>query len=253
MERPEETTDRETEELARLADGTLPEARRRELEARVAASPALAERLEEQRRAHQLVRSVAVAAPAGLRERVAGARRRGEPRTRRLALPGAVAAAGAAAAVGVVALVAGGGAARPSVADAAALTALPATAPAPAQSASQPRQVSVRVSGIGYPYWDDAFRWRATGARSDRIEGRRVTTVFYSRGGVRVGYSIVPGAALDHPGGARVVRRGGAAYRLFSAGGRPAVTWERRGHTCVLAGAGVSPGTLLRLAAWRAY
>ena len=42
MERPGDSTDRETEELARLADGTLPEARRRELEARVTASPALA-------------------------------------------------------------------------------------------------------------------------------------------------------------------------------------------------------------------
>jgi Anti-sigma-K factor rskA len=84
-------------ELAALADGSLAPERRAALEARVEASPELAERLAEQRRAVALAQAAAaeVEAPAGLRARVEaqrGARR--VPARRRLVL---VAAAGAAA------------------------------------------------------------------------------------------------------------------------------------------------------------
>jgi Anti-sigma-K factor rskA len=84
-------------ELAALADGSLAPERRAALEARVEASPELAERLAEQRRAVTLAQAAAaeVEAPAGLRARVEaqrGARR--APARRRLAL---VTAAGVAA------------------------------------------------------------------------------------------------------------------------------------------------------------
>jgi anti-sigma factor RsiW len=84
-------------ELAALADGSLAPKRRAALEARVEASPELAERLAEQRRAITLAQAAAaeVEAPAGLRARVEaqrGARR--APARRRLAV---VAAAGVAA------------------------------------------------------------------------------------------------------------------------------------------------------------
>jgi Anti-sigma-K factor rskA, C-terminal len=81
-------------ELAALADGSLAPERRAALEARVAASPELAERLAEQRRAVALAQSAAaeVEAPAGLRARIEA--RRAPARRRRLV---AVAAAGAAA------------------------------------------------------------------------------------------------------------------------------------------------------------
>ena len=93
----------EVAELAALADGSLASDRRAALEARVAASPALADRLAEQQRAVALTRSVAaeVEAPAGLRERVEAERpaaRRRSPR--RLAVV-AVAAAGVVAAVAI--------------------------------------------------------------------------------------------------------------------------------------------------------
>jgi hypothetical protein len=85
-------------ELAALADGSLAPERRAALEARVEASPELAERLAEQRRAVALAQAAAaeVEAPAGLRARVEaqrGARRGRAPR--RLVL--VTAAAGAAA------------------------------------------------------------------------------------------------------------------------------------------------------------
>jgi anti-sigma-K factor RskA len=97
----------ELAELAALADGSLAPERRSALEARVAASPELAERLAEQRRAVALARNAAetVEAPPSLRanvERQRRARRRRAPRG--LVLVGAAAAAAVAVAVGVVVL-----------------------------------------------------------------------------------------------------------------------------------------------------
>jgi hypothetical protein len=67
----------EIAELAALADGTLAAERREALEAQVAGSPELAERLAEQQRAIALVRSAAdgVEAPAALRARIDAQRR----------------------------------------------------------------------------------------------------------------------------------------------------------------------------------
>jgi anti-sigma-K factor RskA len=89
-------------ELAALADGSLSPERRAELEAQVAGSPALADRLAEQERAVALLRGAGdeVDAPAGLRARLEEQR---SPRTvrapRRLALAGVAAAAVAVAVV----------------------------------------------------------------------------------------------------------------------------------------------------------
>jgi anti-sigma factor RsiW len=64
--------------LAALADGSLSPDRRAVLEARVAGSPELADRLAEQKRAVALTRSAAIGvdAPVALRERVSPKRRR---------------------------------------------------------------------------------------------------------------------------------------------------------------------------------
>jgi anti-sigma-K factor RskA len=91
-------------ELAALADGSVASDRRAALEAQVAASPALADRLAEQERAVALLQGAGdeVEAPAGLRARLEAQR---SPRTgrtpRRLALAGVAAAAVAAVAIGV--------------------------------------------------------------------------------------------------------------------------------------------------------
>ncbi len=74
-------------------------------------------------------------------------------------------------------------------------------------------------------------------------------TVFYgARSGERVGYAIVDGHELPVSGG-QTVTRGGISYRLLSRASARLVTWLRHGHTCVIAGRGVSDVTLLRLAA----
>jgi hypothetical protein len=94
--REDEAGGREIAELAALADGSLAPGRRAALQARVAASPELADRLAEQRRAVALARSAAAAveAPAALRTRIEAQRRaRRPPLQRRLVLIGAAAAA----------------------------------------------------------------------------------------------------------------------------------------------------------------
>jgi hypothetical protein len=102
--REEEAGVHEVAELAALADGSVAPAQRAALEARIAASPALADRLDEQERAVALVRGAAdeVGAPAGLQARVEAQR---SPRTgrapRRLAVAGVATAAVAAVAVAV--------------------------------------------------------------------------------------------------------------------------------------------------------
>ena len=92
----------ELAELAALADGSLPPERRAVLEARVAASSELADRLAEQERAVTLTRtaSAEVEAPPALRARIQAQRRpRRMPVSRRLG------AGGAAAAVAVVVVI----------------------------------------------------------------------------------------------------------------------------------------------------
>ena len=103
--RREDRPDGELAELAALADGSLAPERRAELDARVAASSELAERLGEQQRAVALARSAAngVEAPPALRARIEAQRRaRRSRRPRRLVLVGAAATAAVAVAVGAV-------------------------------------------------------------------------------------------------------------------------------------------------------
>jgi len=106
MRRPRE----KEAELAALADGSVASDRRAVLEAEVAASPALADRLAEQERAVALLQGAGdeVEAPAGLRARIEAQR---SPRTRRvprrLALAGVAAATVAAVAIGVTVFGAG--------------------------------------------------------------------------------------------------------------------------------------------------
>jgi hypothetical protein len=102
--RRQEGVGEELAELAALADGSLPPERRGVLEARVAASSELADRLADQERAVTLTRTAAaeVEAPPALRARIQAQRhQRRMPVSRRL---GAVGAAAAVAVVVVIGL-----------------------------------------------------------------------------------------------------------------------------------------------------
>jgi hypothetical protein len=157
-------------------------------------------------------------------------------------------AALAAVLVAVLAIVLGGGGRSLSVQQTAALTLSHATAAPPAEMRPTSSELVAAVEGVHFPYWEERFGWRSTGERSDTLDGRAVTTVFYAdRGGQRVGYAIVSGRAPSLSGGS-VKWLGGHPYRLLSSGGARTVAWLRGGRLCVLSGRGVSGGTLLRLA-----
>ena len=139
----------------------------------------------------------------------------------------------------------------PSVSAASALTLRAATMSAPSESRTSSAQLDVAVDGVAFPYWEERFGWRATGARTDTVGGRTVTTVFYSgSGGSRIGYAIVGGTPAPATSGGTVTWRHGVAYRLLREHGAPVVTWRRDGRLCVLSGRGVSDATLVRLAGW---
>jgi hypothetical protein len=236
--------------LARLADGTLTGDRARELQARVAESPQLRAMLDEQRKALDAVRALNEPAPAALRARIEDARRRPAParRARRFGLAGAFVAAAAALAVALVAILPSG-AGGPSLSEAAAFTLKAPVAPAPRHDFDGALDLS--VDGVPYPYWADSLGWKATGKRVDKVSGRVATTVFYSKGDKRVGYTIVSGKALSVPSSSSMTVLHGVRIRSLGLGGNAVVTWQRKDHSCILSGRGVSRSELVQLAGWR--
>lgn len=251
MRRPWRNRFRE-EELAALADGSLREDRSDAIEAHVAGSPELASRLDEQRRALELIDAAAVdvEAPAGLRARVEAERRPRRARNRPLALAAGFAVAAAAALVLVLTLPRGVG--GPDFAEAATLGTRPAAGTAPQPLAGEPKLLDAALENVPFPNWAEEFGWRATGVRTDQIGGRDTVTVFYEKKGRRIAYTIVSGDALDTPGDTTTIEVEGTPVEIFRADGTPAATWERDGHTCVLLGDGVEDAKLAELAGWRA-
>jgi len=250
-------------DLARLADGTIEPGRREQVERSVAASDELQTRLGEQLVAVAAVRTLASErAPATLRMRrrllaravgphASGQRssRRSRRRTPALGLG----MAGVLVAVVSVLVAFGGSQAGLTVADAATLAVRPATgavAEPPDDGTTLPR---ISAAGLPFPYWEDRFGWVATGVRHDDVDGRVLTTVFYGRHGRHVAYTIVPGTSLRAGHGVRTLRRGDLMLSTFTTGHRLVVMWLRRGHTCVLSGAGVPLSALVKLAAWRGH
>ena len=240
--------DRLMADLAAAADGTLDPARQAEIEAMAAEDAELVGALERQRRAVTLIRGATadVHAPLALRERLEADRQRlARPRARRRWFSVALAGAAAAAVLLAVVLAAPGG---PTVEDAAAFATAPATAPAPAAEGAL---LDLSQDGIPFPAWAEKFGWEATGSRTDELDGRATTTVFYEKDGKTLAYTIVGGDALDGPGDARTLTAEGTPVDLFPAGGGVAATWERDGLSCILVGVGVPDAKLAELAGWK--
>jgi hypothetical protein len=203
----------------------------------------------------ELIRAVDVKAPARLHERVhelVAPRERTNRELIRSRLKPTLAAMVLAAALGAaIALISGGHTQAPTVGQASALTLHAATLPAPSQSGAHPAQLDVAVDGVPFPYLEDRFGWRASGARTDTIDGREITTVFYSGPtGARIGYAIVAGTPAPPVHGGTVVWTKGVAYRLLHENGAPVVAWLRDGRLCVLSGRGVEAAWLLAMASW---
>jgi hypothetical protein len=235
-------------ELAALADGSLSDDRRAEVEARIAASPELQELVDRQRRAVLATQALASdEVPASLRAAV-NARRAALPRrnVRRPILAGAAAVAAVAVAAAVVL---SGGPGAPTVADAARFATHAPTGVAPA-SAGEPRtRLALSAAGLPFPDFGPLYGWHPVGSLHGRVDGREATVVVYGKNGRRLGYAIVDGAGLRPPSGvpATVIRH--VAYQTLRVNDRLAVTWRRGGHTCVLIGQ-TTKAELLKLASW---
>jgi hypothetical protein len=169
-------------------------------------------------------------------ERLEVPRRRPRARSFRPALAAGVAAVLAA----VVAVVTSLGGPGMSVSEAAQLSELPSQRAAPVRS----------FAGVSYPDWTDAFKpWRKVGERSDELDGRRTTTVFYRHTHHRIGYTVVAGDAIEPPADAEAITANGLRLHRFKLGKLDVVTFERNGRTCVLSGDVHDPDTLVKLAA----
>jgi hypothetical protein len=157
----------------------------------------------------------------------------------------------AAVAIALAVGLSGGGTPKLTLRQASALTLRAATLPAPAQSTRNGAQLTAGVDNIAFPYWEDRFGWRATGERTDEIDGRAVKTVIYEDAhGRRIGYAIVADTPAPALSGGGVATHGTVSYRMFSVNGAQSVSWLRDGHLCVVSGRGVSTATLLKLASW---
>lgn len=217
---------------------------------------------DEQRHVAELLRSFDAPAPESLHRQVESllTTRRGRLFARRssrrpsFSLPLGFAGTGAVAvAVVAITIVVGlsGGSPALSLRQVTAPTLRAATLPAPSESSAHHAQLAAAVDGVPFPYWGERFGWRSTGTRSDLIDGRTVTTVFYADGGgQRIGYAILAGNSVPHIDGGAIAWRGGVAYRLLAESSASVVTWVRNGHLCVVSGHGVPSATLLRLASW---
>lgn len=249
---PDRLSEQDERDLVALADGTLRGRRREQLEARIADSPELGAALARQRAALAALSGLDLPAPMGLRERLSAERSSPSAavRRRRLGIAGAIAGAVAAVALAAV-LVLPSGAGGPTVVEAAKLAELPATDPSTPPDPADPRLLEASAQGLPYPNLDFEFGWRAAGQRTDEIDGRDATTVFYERGGKRIGYTILSGEAIDPPDGSRQKTLNDVDLSATSDGPQEIVTWLRDGYTCVLAGEGVTQKELLSLASWK--
>jgi hypothetical protein len=243
---------RDLAELSALADGTLDATRRAAVQARVAGSVELSELYERQRHAVDLVRrSLAeVRAPASLRARIDSEVARRRSVRLRSVYGGALVAGLAVVALMLVLVLPAGTPGAPSVSQAAAVALRGVALPAPGPDPGDPvGKLGRRVGQVYFPNWASTLGWRAVGQRVDHLNGRLAITVYYERRGRRIAYTVLAVPALRQPS-AVVSRLDGTELRTLRLGGRLVVTWRRADHTCVLSGAGVSPGELHRLAAW---
>jgi hypothetical protein len=155
-----------------------------------------------------------------------------------------------AAALLLIVLLLPGGEDEPTVLEVAGLAELGPSAPAPPRDRAEPTRLAASVAGVAFPAYPARLGWRASGARTDALDGRETSTVFYTRGGRQVAYSIVSAEGLAWPEGAHRTVRDGTPLRSLRRGGTTIVTWLRSGHTCVLTATDTPRGELLELAAW---
>jgi hypothetical protein len=144
-----------------------------------------------------------------------------------------------------------GGPGGATVVEAAELSLRPATEATPHANPQQPALLQRSFAGVSFPAWSKEFGWRADGARSDELDGRRTATVFYRHTHHRIGYTVISGEPIAAPDHAERLSAGGVELRRFRLGRQDVVTFVRNGRTCVLSGDVHDPDTLVKLASWQ--
>ena len=244
----------ELADLSALADGTLDPARRASVEVHIAASPELSALYAREKRVVSALHEARASdrAPAALRARIEAARpKRTTAARRRLGYAAVLAGALAVVALAAVLALPSGAPGGPSVSDAAALAALGPAQSAPGPDPSNPAgRLQQNVDDVYFPNWASSFGWRAVGARTDELGGRKADTVYYDWNGKRIAYTIVAAPALTQPAAQRTWL-GDTELRTLTKDGRLVVTWRRDGDTCVLSPRGVTAAELQKLAAWK--
>lgn len=192
-----------------------------------------------------------VRAPQSLRAAVARERlavQESAPRRPRGIVVAAAATAALALAVAGVLVAGSDGTPGGSVADAAQVALRSPTDGPPGRTGDGHLRVS--VGGITFPDYGTRWkRWRAIGTRTDTVAGRAAVTVVFARGAQRVGYTIVDGDPLGVPAGAQRIAYDGLDVAVMRRGDARYITWEKDGHTCVLATRGAGLRRLLSFAA----
>ncbi len=237
-------------DIVRLVDGTLPTERKEALEERVSLQPQLQAIVEEQLKARALSTSIDEDAPGRVHAKIAARASHGAPRPNFALVVGAAAAMMAVLAAVFIVLVA------PNTVDAnveaVAEVSLRAPEDTVAVDPAEPALLEGTFDGLQFPNWSEEFSFTGAGRRDDTVEGRTVRTTFYddAAGERRIAYTIVSGGSLDPPrdGTPRVVN--GVEFEIFDGPLATTVTWERDGHTCVLAGDGDAE-MLMAMASWK--
>ena len=213
----------------------------------------LAAALDEQRRAMTLIRGAAaeVRAPLALRERLE-ADRASARGARAPAAAGSRSRSPAPPPRRCCSRSCSPGRAAPTLEEAAAFARSAARPPAPGARGRRPKLLAVEQDGVAFPEWAEKFGWEATGTHTGEIDGRDATTVYYEKDGQDARLHDRRRRRARRPRRRAHDRRRGHAGQLFRTDdGRPAATWERDGHTCVLSGAGVPDDKLAELAGWK--
>jgi len=246
-------TETQLAELSALADGTLAAERRPALEALLESSLALREQFELERRLVERLHAARATdrAPIALRERIEserdrarGAQARGlTGRARRWLAPWPIAGlSGAVAAVVAVIVVLAGGSGGLTVSSAAQLAQRGPAGGKPALAPGDRAVLATHVGAVRFPARLGSLS--VTGQRTDRLDGRRVVTVYYAGDGTTVAYSVLAKPALAQEVNWHV---GAVAYYVGTLRGRAALVWRNGGHTCIISAAGIAPQTLRRL------
>jgi hypothetical protein len=161
------------------------------------------------------------------------------PARRRVLIPAAVVIA-AIVIVGLLVLP-GGTPGGPTVAQAAALGAQPIkwSPPATATTGRNLTRAYARFADVRFPSGLVGGRWTFETWRITSLDGRRILTVYYSRNGQSIAYSIAASPTLrgQKPG-----------FSRFTVTGRVVVSWQESNHSCLLSSADTSGSTLLSLA-----